>query len=328
MLVSVIVPIYNSAPYLSRCVSSILNQTYRKIEIILVDDGSDDNSLILCYKLAESDERIKVISKSNGGASSARNIGLDNATGEYGIFVDSDDEITKDLVEYLVSLALNYGADVVACRYQYLKEDMKANGNACGNFVTESVQILTESQAIQSMLYQQSVESGPVGKLFSARTVADERFFTDISIAEDLEFNCRIFLKSNLVIQSSREMYIYWQREDSAINTGFKPSRMSSLLAMARIEETLKHNPELKKAIRRRYFIEAFSILEKLYLLRSRFTDEYRICVDTIVRYRACVASDSVVPVRHRLAAIMSYISIPLLMNLHFTLKAARTFKK
>lgn len=108
-LISIVVPVYNVAPYLSRCVSSIISQTYKNVEIILVDDGSTDQSGQICDELKQSDKRIIVIHKRNGGVSDARNIGISASCGEYVSFVDSDDQIDNDYVEYLYNLAQRGG---------------------------------------------------------------------------------------------------------------------------------------------------------------------------------------------------------------------------
>lgn len=326
MLVSVIVPVYNTGPYLDRCIRSILQQTYHDLEIILINDGSTDNSLDICLDFANADSRVKVISKINGGVSSARNAGIDEATGSYCLFVDSDDEIRLGLIKHLVDLAFEHSADIATCGYRYVNEGTVTETNL-STHVTEQIQWLTGIEATRDMLYQRSIESGPVGKLISMQVIAKERFLTDISTAEDLEFNCRVFLKSHIIVQTDQELYIYWQRKNSAMNMEFKPSRMSSLLAMAKIENTSKNHPELKKAIRRRYFIEAFSILEKLYRNRLKFADEYRTCVDIVVMHRTYVAKDSAVHIKHRLAAIVSYGGIPLLMKLHFIIKKVEAFR-
>ena len=114
-LISVIVPVYNAGDYFNHCVDSILNQTYKRIELILVDDGSTDDSRARCDEFAKSDNRIKVIHKANGGAASARNAGLDAATGDYIGFVDADDWIDSDMYEIMLSEIIKYGADAARC---------------------------------------------------------------------------------------------------------------------------------------------------------------------------------------------------------------------
>ena len=113
--VSVIVPVYNSEKYLNRCVDSILNQTYRSIELILVDDGSPDNSGRICDEYAEKDSRVRVIHKANAGVSAARNSGLEVASGDYATFVDSDDYIEPDMYSDMMEKVNQYNCDVVMC---------------------------------------------------------------------------------------------------------------------------------------------------------------------------------------------------------------------
>ena len=122
-LISVIVPVYNTEKYIEKCVMSILNQTYKNLEIILIDDGSTDNSPQICDSLAEKDNRITVIHQPNGGVSSARNIGLDNTHGDYITFVDSDDYIEPNMIEFLSE---NIGdTNIAMCGYTSVEE----NGN-------------------------------------------------------------------------------------------------------------------------------------------------------------------------------------------------------
>ena len=115
MKVSIIIPVYNVEAYLDRCLKSIVNQTYENLEIIIVDDGSPDKCPFICDSWQLKDDRIIVIHKENGGLSSARNTGLDIATGDYICFVDSDDYISLDMIETMLDAALTYSVDVVTC---------------------------------------------------------------------------------------------------------------------------------------------------------------------------------------------------------------------
>ena len=123
--ISVIVPVYNVEKFIKRCLDSIINQTTKDLEIILVNDGSTDNSGKICDEYAKLDNRITVIHKENGGISSARNIGLDVATGEWIAFVDSDDYIEKDMYEVLYKTAIEKNVDICACFFKYLTVDNK-----------------------------------------------------------------------------------------------------------------------------------------------------------------------------------------------------------
>ena len=123
--ISVIVPVYKVEPYLDKCVSSIVNQTHKNLEIILVDDGSPDNCPAMCDAWAEKDSRIRVMHKTNGGLSDARNAGMAVATGELMAFVDSDDWIVPDMYEYLYQRLTEDNSDIAACGVQMVWEDKK-----------------------------------------------------------------------------------------------------------------------------------------------------------------------------------------------------------
>ena len=144
-LVSVIVPVYNVASCINRCLRSLSSQTYKNTEIILVDDGSTDKSGLICDKFATNHNNIKVIHKPNGGLSDARNCGIDNATGEYLYFFDSDDVIHPNTIEILISLAQRYNADIVEHGYKKLYEEdaLQEMGSCriynCGNHPTTGV---------------------------------------------------------------------------------------------------------------------------------------------------------------------------------------------
>ncbi|SDA42583.1 Glycosyltransferase involved in cell wall bisynthesis [Dialister histaminiformans] len=127
--VSVIVPVYNVAAYLDKCIESLCNQTIEDIEIILVDDGSKDESGVMCDEYAKMDARIKVIHKSNGGLSDARNAGLDICQGEYIGFVDSDDCVEKEMYEVLYDRAIKFNADVSGCMLNYIYNDKVIAGD-------------------------------------------------------------------------------------------------------------------------------------------------------------------------------------------------------
>ena len=124
-LVTVIVPVYNTEKYIKKCVDSILGQTYTELEVILVDDGSTDSCPRICDSYAERDSRVRVIHKENGGLSDARNAALDIVSGSYVTFVDGDDYIEKNYVEYLYSLIKKYGADMSICSYKSVDADGK-----------------------------------------------------------------------------------------------------------------------------------------------------------------------------------------------------------
>lgn len=218
-LISIIVPVYNVEQYLDDCLISIINQTYKNLEIILIDDGSTDKSGKICDEYAKKDSRIIVIHKENGGVSSARNAGLRIAKGAYIGFVDPDDWIAEDMYEVLYSNAKKYDADVSVCKYKIVKNRRKDNLNAI-NLIKHNKTIGLD--AIKSMCYMLSsnkfYDCGLCNKLYKKEVVP--YFNQNISVAEDLLFNFEIyFRKENVSCWDDSEKYFYYYRSDSACHS-------------------------------------------------------------------------------------------------------------
>lgn len=180
-LVTVIVPVYNTAPYLKECLSSICNQTYRNLEIIAVDDGSTDGSSELLDEIAGKDTRIKVVHKENGGVSSARNKGLALAHGEYISFVDSDDTLELDMYEMLASKAEQYNAAIAHCSYRRLMEtEQRPIGDSGKIFVQ------TGTEAQMCLLKGELFTGSLCDKLFRRELFESIRLCEDLRINEDV----------------------------------------------------------------------------------------------------------------------------------------------
>lgn len=180
-MVSVIIPVYNALPYLAECIVSICNQTYRKLEIIAVDDGSTDGSSELLDEIAGKDSRIKVVHKENGGVSSARNKGLELAHGEYISFVDSDDTLEPDMYEMLVSTAEQFNAAIAHCSYSRLMETERRPIGGSGRIF---VQTGTEAQVC--LLKGELFTGSLCDKLFRRELFESIRLCEDLRINEDV----------------------------------------------------------------------------------------------------------------------------------------------
>lgn len=173
LLVSVIVPVYNIMDYLERCVDSICAQTYRNLEIILVDDGSTDGTAQLCDKLAQKDNRIRVFHKENGGSSSARNLGIDHAKGDYLGFIDSDDYIEADMYELLVQAVCEYGVPIA----QTGRDEIDTDGNKRPDVCTPPKQtILIPSEDFMRELLMHRGDCSFCTKLVKKELFSTERF--------------------------------------------------------------------------------------------------------------------------------------------------------
>ena len=221
-LISVIVPVYNTAKYLRRCVKSILRQTYRDLEIILVDDGSMDASGMICDQLAAEDTRVKVIHQENAGVSAARNAGLEVAKGELIAFADSDDYAHPELIERLYQLLRDSCADISSCEYTSDEAELKCN--------REATPITFDYVGgINDMLSNCYVTYSACGKLFSKAIVSTLRFRREYSHNEDLLFSYEAFLKSKTIIHTNEKLYLYTVNLDSATRSRFTHKRMTAI---------------------------------------------------------------------------------------------------
>ena len=211
-LISVIVPVYNLENYIERCLKSIQNQTYSNIEIIVVDDGSIDDSWNVINRIAKEDNRIIPVHKENGGVSSARMLGLDNANGEWIGFVDGDDEIEEDMYEVLINNAFECNADISHCGYKMIFND----GRITSFYDTKVKKIQDNITGVIDLLEGDLIEPGLSNKLYKKSLFEDIELDTNIKINEDLLLNYYLFKNSQLSIFEDLTKYHYLIRDNSA----------------------------------------------------------------------------------------------------------------
>lgn len=217
-VISVIVPVYKTEKYLDKCVQSIVDQTYTKLEIILVNDGSPDHCPEMCDRWVGKDSRIKVIHKKNGGVASARNAGLEQASGEYIAFVDSDDYLEPDIYERLLLAMVENGADISVCGYQVNDE----------NRGSDEVSTIATEDALKRIA-QGDYKFGLLGnKLYKKSVIADTQV-PPLVCCEDLVFNYFVFKKASVITMLSLNLYHYYQNMDSATNSPFNPGAFDAL---------------------------------------------------------------------------------------------------
>lgn len=211
-LVSIIIPIYNTEKYLSRCIDSVVTQTYKNIEIILVDDGSTDSSPKICDSFALKDERIKAIHKKNGGAADSRNKGLDACSGDWILFLDSDDYYkSNDVIELLLQTAEKNNSDVVCFNYQRCYDD---TGEYSKLLCPSIDKPCTKDNLIKSNIYT----SSSCLKLIRSAVLNGIRFETDY-IAEDILFCAQILKATDKITYCDKAVYVYRDRLGSKTNT-------------------------------------------------------------------------------------------------------------
>lgn len=229
-LISVIVPVYNIAPYLPRSISSILAQTYSRLEVIAVDDGSSDDSLAMLHKLAAQDARIRVIHQENGGVTQARLTGVAAAKGEWIGFVDGDDEIEPDMYERLLHNAEEYHADISHCGYQMVFPDHVDEYYNTGRVLAQDRQ-----SGLLALIDGSFVEPTLCSKLFRKRLfekLLDGAMDRAIRNTEDLLMNFYLFYAANAAVYEDVCPYHYMVRKSSAATSGVNEHKLRDPLSV------------------------------------------------------------------------------------------------
>ena len=235
-LISIIVPIYNLVKYLPKCVESILNQTFKVFELILVNDGSTDNSGEICDKYSYIDDRVKVVHKKNAGVSSARNAGLYLAQGEYIGFVDPDDYIEKDMFEILYNLCEKNNADISIC-----KNCREINGLLDKKNETIYVKELKNEDAVREVFKANLYRFALWNKLCKKKCFEDI-IFPEGRIHEDLSVTYKVIANANKVMFTNYIGYIYVKREESILTKIYNENRLQSFIGWDEIFEFMNKN--------------------------------------------------------------------------------------
>ncbi len=270
-LISVIIPVYNVEKYLCKCIDSVLAQTYTNLEIILVDDGSTDNSGQICDEYTVKDKRVKVIHQQNGGVSSARNAGLNAAHGEYIGFVDGDDYIDADMFATLFDLCQTYTTQIAVCSVYNKPILLKGNVNC-----------LTSGEALVKLAAQLYV----CNKLFSRQVIKHIRFRTDLHYCEDLFFCLETFQQTPTIVYTDKRKYYYRLNPHSATKQAFNLKKLNYFLSAEEAKSFAQryHMPQFEKCIQAEEAANAASFLADL--ITYECPDKDRINIELLGRVR------------------------------------------
>lgn len=244
--VTVIVPVYNVANYVSQCVESILAQSYKNLDIILVDDGSTDGSGAICDGFTALDERVRVFHFENAGVSAARNRGIKESCGEWICFVDGDDRVFPDYIECMLNLALEKGAEVVSTTEFMCDYDKD-------QVVNDKIEVITGQEAVRRILCYK-LPIGCNSKLFRKVFLEENgiKFFEDLAVGEGFNFNCLAFGRADKVAVCRRKIYFYRKDNPNSVTTKFNPVKWENgIYAIERIRENLlEESPDILVAWR------------------------------------------------------------------------------
>lgn len=219
-LISVIVPVYNVEKYLKRCICSIIEQSYKNLEIILVNDGSTDGSLLICEKYKESDKRILLVNKENGGLSDARNAGINASNGDYIAFMDSDDFWKeKDFISRFLP-ALVAEKDLITFRFQRCDENETKYWEVSHHIDEKTVNQLPYPRAIYQMLHNGSLEISACTKIVKRNILIDNNIFFEVGLlSEDIDWSLKLYLYIHSMQVFDEAGYVYRIRENSITRT-------------------------------------------------------------------------------------------------------------
>jgi glycosyltransferase involved in cell wall biosynthesis len=249
--ISVIIPVYNTEKFLPGCLESIINQDFKDIEIICINDGSSDNSLSVLQKYAKNDKRIKVFSQKNRGVSAARNVGLEKATGKYIAFIDSDDSANPTMLRKLHEIAIGYGCDIAMC-------DVEVE-----NITKDAVRRNKDISNGKPVLVMEKYPHNPArnmliiacwNKLYKKSIIGDLRFNEQINAFEDLHFNFLVFFKSRRHVFLAEKLYVCCRgNQNSITRSGSYQKKIIKFLSIVikdlyqRVGTTLEEKDQLKK---------------------------------------------------------------------------------
>ncbi|SFH67159.1 Glycosyltransferase involved in cell wall bisynthesis [Selenomonas ruminantium] len=251
-LISIIVPVYNCKEYLSNCINSLINQSYTKIEIIIIDDGSNDGTSEICDEWQKKDSRIKVIHTNNFGVSHARNIGLDNMSGSYVGFVDADDWVDTDTYELLLREMIEKNAEVSGGGY--ICNDVRGDKII---FCKRKSKVYSRDEILQEIFSPREPRLlcwELCDKLFKRDLINNVRFNESIGTAEDMLFFWQMMKRVHRFAYSPLFKYHYRMRSGSAVHSGISPKTISSLYAVREIMNSARtENDDLKYIIWKQY---------------------------------------------------------------------------
>ena len=307
-LISVIVPVYGVEKYIEKCLKSIVAQTYRNLEIIMVDDGTKDNSAKICEQYAKEDSRIKVYHKTNGGLSDARNYGIEHSNGEYITFIDSDDYIDIDYIEFLYQLVeKGYKMSICSLHVVYT-----SNGKIIDKGNGKEV-LLSGQECIEMMCYHQEVDTCAYAKLMH-RSLFDNIRYPKGKIFEDIGTTYLLFDQCDQVICSFIPKYYYVIRENSIVTSKFNSQKLYMIEMTNKMADFVdKKYPNMKSATLRRRGYAYFSTLNQMLdVTEVAYVEKRKEIIKYLKKISPKVMKNSKTPFRDKIAYICLGLGFPI----------------
>lgn len=302
-LISVVIPVYKVEGYLERCVMSVINQTYKNLEIILVDDGSPDKCGKLCDEFALKDSRIKVIHKENGGLSDARNAGIDIAKGKYITFIDSDDYVKETYAEYLYSLVKEFKTRMAIALHEAVYETGRVLKWDTGERIS-----MDAEKCMERILYHDVLDISAWGKLYELSLFENVRYPKG-KLFEDAGTTYKLIIQCDKIACGFESQYYYMIRKGSIVTGSFNKSKLDMLEMTDQMAETLREKyPALEDAILRRQVYARFTTLRQLVESDVRYRDKEKELIRYIKKNASSVLSNEKAPKRDKFAVRAAYL--------------------
>lgn len=317
-IISIIVPVYNSEKYLDRCINSIINQSYKNLDIILIDDGSTDNSGKICEQYAKQDKRIKVFHKKNGGQSSARNLALKYANGEYIGFVDSDDWINLEMYDYLLNILKKHSADLSFIeRKKVFSDHIEIKNN---NSLKDEKVYIGEDIIEEYLKYGMKTGNYGLPNYLYKKELFQGILFPEGRICEDIVTNFKLLDKAKKIVKSKFVCYYYFQNNISTTRNKFKKKDYDLLFACEELEKiTQNKKRKVKDLVFEKKVRSYFSLICKIdrYGIEDSI-DEAKELKELILKFKPNlkVFLNSKAPLNRKIIAIIICINNNLLKKI------------
>lgn len=305
-VISVIVPVYNVEKYVARCVDSILSQSFSEFELLLIDDGSTDASASICTDYCNKDERVRYHRKENGGLSDARNYGVQRSVGEYVAFIDSDDWVEPEYLQYLVDAIKLSGSDISTCVFYVRRGDNIAPWKS----LDETPVIMSNRDALLSLLWSEEISVTANCKLFR-RTLFDSVLFPCGKHFEDVGTTYKLLIRSKSVAVGGRPLYNYFMRADS-ITHSTDSSIFDRLSFAEQAYNDLKGmDREVSEAAEYYYVHHALSVLRSCDLKNKEQAVRAKEIGADVLKHKRNVLTCAKTPKRDRIALIALGFGLP-----------------
>ncbi len=306
-LISVIVPVYKVEEYIKRCIDSIINQTYKNLEIILVDDGSPDNCGKICDEYAKKDTRVKVIHKENGGLSDARNAGIKICKGKYISFIDSDDYVDEDYIEYLYNLIKKYNVKLSICGVNVVWKNKK-----CKQEKILKSECLDAKSALNNLLLHKGIEISAYAKMYLADLWKNFEFPKG-KVYEDTAVIYKLIEEASTIAYGNKKCYYYIARKNSiSKQNGFNKNEEDYIEHTKNMLADIKQMyPELEISIKRFELYANFRILRMLIFTNPRNKIMEKDIILKIKENQKEVFFYKEIPRRDKIAIVLLNIGLP-----------------